>query len=190
VRQYPPHPLQRGLVKVAPSWEGRGVWLFDSEDGLAEILSRVFQGSAGPQNHCLVQDFVEGVVVEIRLHLLKGVVAGISHTRCKAKPGCPVQSSFGGRCADGEWAAAEYLEGESRDQIIFHCFAGRHADLDLAESRCRCLVEVWRGFLLADCAEFPPYVRFDFLVVPPVPGSHGGPEVWTGEITELGGQMC
>ncbi|CAE8721057.1 unnamed protein product, partial [Polarella glacialis] len=105
VRQYPPHPLQRGLVKVAPSWEGRGVWLFDSEDGLAEILSRVFQGSAGPQNHCLVQDFVEGVVVEIRLHLLKAalssprlaagvlMVSGQPRNTWRASPGIRLSST-------------------------------------------------------------------------------------------------
>jgi len=171
------------VVKLAPSWEGRGVWLFRSESELANLLGKVFHGSL--HDHVLVQDFVADVQLEIRLHVVAGEVAATAFTRCQPSEGSAVQSSFGGRDAQGNWVG-KYVEGETPEQVAEACFAGCMDDLDQAVAKCKALVDRWWLFLLADCAEPPLYVRFDFLVVP---GS-AGPKVWTGEITELGGQMC
>lgn len=64
-----------------------------------------------------------------------------------------------------------------------HVFAGHYEELEAAEQQSRVLVEEWWPFLLADCAESPSYVRFDFLVT-------AAGQVTTSEITELGGQLC
>lgn len=173
----------KGVVKLAPSWEGRGVWLFSSESELAELLKRACDGR---QDHVLVQDFVPDVVVEVRLHVVHGKVAKTTYTRCEASATSPVRSSFGGRDAEGRWAAKNYIETESPDEVAEQCFPGSHGDLGLAVAKCNALVGKWWPFLLADCAEPPSYIRFDFLLAL----GPTGPEVWTGELTELGGQMC
>eukprot|EP00930_Biecheleria_cincta_P074706 TRINITY_DN6192_c0_g1_i1.p1 TRINITY_DN6192_c0_g1~~TRINITY_DN6192_c0_g1_i1.p1 ORF type:complete len:1857 (-),score=268.81 TRINITY_DN6192_c0_g1_i1:395-5965(-) len=171
--------IKRGVVKLAPSWEGRGVWLFNSQAELAALLSKVF---GGLHDHVLVQDFVEEVVVELRLHVVKGEVQHISYTRCQMKRENRLQSSFGGKQADGNWAAEGFCEASSCE-IAEACFGGRHEVLEAAEQQCRLLVKEWWPFLLADCAESPTYVRFDFLVT-------AAGQATTGEITELGGQLC
>ena len=193
----------KGVLKLGFSWEALDVLSFDGIDEMVDRLGRIAEQPGCLAEYVYAQEYIESDC-EIRCYVIDdgtGLSTAPAHMRY-TRPGYnnPETGRFQG------------FQDLSRQQAVEEWYGGNEEAVNKAEFEIRKLIKRWKLWLLSECSEVQPYMRFDFFVrrirkvsdcyVDDISnheksldqnGSSKGKDddidlgIYTGEMTELGG---
>jgi hypothetical protein len=179
-----PWLYMKGVLKLGFSWEALDVLSFHGVDEMMDRLSRIAEQPGCLTDYVYAQEFIESDC-EIRCYVLddgSGLSTEPAHMRY-TRPGHN----------DRETGRFQGFQDLSREQAIEEWYGGNALAVRKAELEIERLIKRWKLWLLCECSEVQPYMRFDFFVkrMSSDQGTDMEEEIdlgiYTGEMTELGG---
>ena len=184
--QTSPWLYMSGVLKLGFSWEALDVLSFHGIDEMVDRLGRIAEQPGCLTEYVYAQEFIVSDC-EIRCYVLDdgtGLSTKPAHMRY-TRPGHN----------DPETGRFQGFQDLTRDQAVEEWYGGSVTAVQKAEKEIERLIKRWKMWLLCECSEVQPYMRFDFFVkrltcTDEVNGNqHSEPDlgIYTGEMTELGG---
>lgn len=190
-----PWRSMRGVLKLGFSWEALDVLSFDGIDEMVQRLGCIAEQPGCLADYVFVQEYIDSDC-EIRCYVLDdgtGLSTKPAHMRY-TRPGHN----------DKETGRFRGFQDLTRQQAIDEWYGGNVEAVVKAEKEIEKLIGLWKLWLLTECSEIQPYMRFDFFVKrsfknEPLNGEAESDElpapssgdlelgIYTGEMTELGG---
>eukprot|EP00933_Yihiella_yeosuensis_P027720 TRINITY_DN21604_c0_g1_i2.p1 TRINITY_DN21604_c0_g1~~TRINITY_DN21604_c0_g1_i2.p1 ORF type:complete len:552 (-),score=96.41 TRINITY_DN21604_c0_g1_i2:34-1689(-) len=154
------------VVKIGYSWKSEGVRLCADAEEVAVALQEM--AAAGRHSSFLVQEKIAGVVCEASVYFIQGR---------------PFQQPQYYKFPEHK-APPQYINRKEAAKLLGSETAQINAEkvmLDLASR--------WFTWARAQCCSPIPFLRVDFLLALPPGEPAPAAQVWTGEVTELGGAV-
>lgn len=179
----PAESVKKGAAKLGHSWEALDVKFWKGKDGDASLQDALFQlsqnieinGELTGQPHdnesIMVQEFIEHDL-ELRVYTVDGKPEILIYTKfCRIKE----NNEFG-----------DFQQTSSREEAAKMWVHNDVPALQAGEDQCFTIAQHWLTWIMAQCCEMPPAIRFDFFIKRTGPGTA---QVYTLEICELGFSM-
>jgi hypothetical protein len=145
----------KGVLKLGYSWEALDVLSFHGVDEMVDRLGRIAEQPGCLTEYVYAQEFIESDC-EIRCYVLDdgtGLSTTPAHMRY-TRPGCN----------DRDTGRFQGFQDLSREEAIQEWYGGSVAAVLKAEAEIERLIRRWKTWLLCECSEVQPYMRFDFFV--------------------------